>query len=295
MSTGRASSEEIRAFWADELPKAPASFTLGEAPCQTRVGRYEEVSFVADDGQKLEGRFIVPRLMKPAGVVLELHDVGRGMRGWLHLSRWLPLGCAVLSFERRSWREDLTEGYEHASPDPADLAFVRQIKDATSAFLLAQELIPDVPALIFGEGLGAGLGLAAGALGELQGSAPAALALLNPVPGDAACVLSSGTPEGPSASIVAWARGADPEGEGGDALFRTLSYADAEAFAPWLAAPVLLGTSLLDTYAPPAAQDRIASSLGNLVCRKTYPRWAHERVNAFEDTAFSFFQPYIAF
>lgn len=295
MSGERAGADEVRAFWEGELPEAPASFHLEDAPLQTRVGRYEEVLFVADDGQEIPGRFIAPRLMAPAGVVLELHDVGRGMRGWHHLSRWLPLGCAVLSFERRPWHEDLTEGYEPFSPDPARLAFVRQIKDATEAFLLAQELAPDVPALIFGEGLGAGLGLAAGVLGELAGAAPAALALLNPVPGDAGCVLAAGAPEGPSASIVAWARREDPEGEGADALFRTLSFADAEAFAPFLTAPVLLGTSLLDMCVPPAAQMRIAHALGNLVCQKTYPRWAHERVNAFEDTAFSFFQPFIAY
>lgn len=294
MSAERASSEELGAFWGKRLPEVPGISSREEQAFQTKTGCYESVRFAADDGEGLSARFISPRLMEPEAVVLELHDAGRGMRGWHHLGRWLALGCAVLSFERRAWSEDLTEGFSLEDPAPEHLALVQQIRDAASALLLAGALVPDAPVLVFGEGLGAGLGLAVGALAERVGHAPSALALLNPLPGDARTVLAAPAPEGPSASIVSWERQHDPEGRWADELFWALSFAEPEAFAPWLTSPVLLGTSLLDAASPPAAQERIAEALGNLVCHKTYPRWAHERVNAFEDAAFSFFQPYIA-
>ena len=51
--------------------------------------------------------------------------------------------------------------------------------------------------------------------------------------------------------------------------------------------PVLLGTSRMDEVAPPAAQDLLADALPNLV-RKNYPKYVHERINAFENEFLAF-------
>ena len=58
---------------------------------------------------------------------------------------------------------------------------------------------------------------------------------------------------------------------------------DLKNLAPLCMSPLLLGTCLMDTYAPPKGQ---AAIYNNLQCEKqwkTYPKYAHERVNFFEN------------
>ena len=59
------------------------------------------------------------------------------------------------------------------------------------------------------------------------------------------------------------------------------------ADAPRIDCPVLLGTSRMDEIASPSAQDELAGRLQNLV-RKNYPKYVHERINAFENEFLSF-------
>lgn len=57
--------------------------------------------------------------------------------------------------------------------------------------------------------------------------------------------------------------------------------------APHVTCPVLLGTSRMDEVAPPASQDILADALPNLI-RKNYPKYVHERINAFENEFLAF-------
>ena len=57
--------------------------------------------------------------------------------------------------------------------------------------------------------------------------------------------------------------------------------------APQVSCPVLLGTSRMDDIASPSAQDELAALLPNLV-HKNYPKYVHERINAFENEFLSF-------
>ena len=62
---------------------------------------------------------------------------------------------------------------------------------------------------------------------------------------------------------------------------------DVARIACGCACPVLLGTCMLDLQATPEAQDVLAQALPQ-VRRLHYPRYAHERVNAFEDEVMVF-------
>ena len=57
--------------------------------------------------------------------------------------------------------------------------------------------------------------------------------------------------------------------------------------ADQISCPVLLGSSRMDELASPAAQDQLAEGLANCV-HKNYPKFAHERINAFENEFLAF-------
>ena len=59
-------------------------------------------------------------------------------------------------------------------------------------------------------------------------------------------------------------------------------------------AEVLLGSCLMDTYAPPQGQAAIYNRLGGPKQWKMYPKYVHERVNFFENQMLFFFKNGIA-
>ena len=71
-------------------------------------------------------------------------------------------------------------------------------------------------------------------------------------------------------------------------LFGVLDYVDTANFARGLGAELLLGTALMDTAATPASQFAIVNQVPGPKRHLTYPKWGHERVNAFEDQLLQF-------
>ena len=69
---------------------------------------------------------------------------------------------------------------------------------------------------------------------------------------------------------------------------------DLANFAPLCRAEVLLGSCLMDTYAPPQGQAAIYNRLGGPKQWKMYPKYVHERVNFFENQMLFFFKNGIA-
>lgn len=65
---------------------------------------------------------------------------------------------------------------------------------------------------------------------------------------------------------------------------------DAANFAPLCRAEVLLGTCLMDEYAPPKGQAAIYNRLTCPKQWKLYPKYVHERVNFFENQMLCFFK-----
>lgn len=214
-------------------------------------GVYERLTVTFD------GRSVTARVIRPAAdgvhpLLLMYHDLNRGVRGWHHITRFLALGFGVVAPEAEPFREDW-------KVQPAQAAFRQRYLDALAVAKAALALpwVDTGRVYTFGEGFGGGLALLAASL------CPAVFrcAALNPLPGDFAGL---GLP-------------------GYDEL-------DAANFAPLCRAEVLLGTCLMDEYAPPKGQAAIYNRLTCPKQWKLYPKYVHERVNFFENQMLCFFK-----
>ncbi len=235
--------------------------------------RYATLKMHSLDDNAMEARLIVPVSEGPHPVVLAFHDANRGVRGWQHLTRFVALGYAVLSLQNRTGvagvlvPEPLSvgDGLGVAMRVGAEQAprLYRQLDPETQqalagtytdALVLAHactriEGLAAGRLLCWGEGLGAGLALVVGSLVPVLG-----VAALNPLPA---------------------------------ALDASAAEVDVARISAGLSVPVLLGSCLLDLQATPEAQDVVATGLTQ-VQRLRYPRYTHERVNAFEDELLAF-------
>jgi cephalosporin-C deacetylase-like acetyl esterase len=230
--------------------------------------RYADLELSSLDGSPIEARLIVPQTEGSHPVVVVFHDATRPIRGWQHLTRFVALDYAVLALKNRPGVEGVLVDEPLAVGDGLGVAvrigtekaprLSRVVDEKTQQTLMgvyADALVLahaahrieglDVSRIVcWGEGLGGGVALAAASLVGAAGAAA-----LNPLPA---------------------------------ALDASAEQVDVAVIAKGYDNPVLLGTCLLDLQATPEAQDLLASGLGQ-VERLRYPRYAHERVNAFED------------
>lgn len=211
---------------------------------------FERGTSAPSDASKADLRILCPVAEGPYPLLVLFHDATRPPRGWHHLLRYVGFGWAVVQ---------LDAAYEPAGASlrQADSpAYAAAVEEALAAYRTAAEL----------------------AAGRVAQSSPLARA-------DAARMAVFG------------------EGFGGE-----LALELARVERPWLAAainpypisrplqelaegidcPVLLGTCGMDELADPAAQDELAARLPE-VTHKHYPKYIHERVNAFENELFAFF------
>lgn len=198
-------------------------------------------------------RRLTARCIRPADgarhpLMLFYHDLNRGPRGWHHMTRFLAFGYGVVALEAVPFQGDWTKGEPNFRQRYLDALAVGK---AAMALPWAEE--PHV--VTFGEGFGGGLALLAAAMlpGDIR------CAMLNPMPGDF--------------------RGLGCKG---------MDMVDLVNFAPLCRGPVLLGTCLMDTYAPPKGQAAIYNNLNCEKQWKIYPKYTHERVNFFENAFVSF-------
>ena len=252
---------------------AACELTLNPLDLGNACASYATLHVSALDGQQLAARLIVPQTPGAHPIVLAFHDATRGVRGWHHLTRFVALDCAVLALENRPGVEGVLISEPPVVGDGLGIAMrlagdepphIGRSLDATTrtavAATFADALVlahvarrldgVDTSRLIcWGEGLGGGIALVVAAL-----AGTFAAAALNPLPA---------------------------------ALDEAACDVDVARIAAGLACPVLLGTCQLDLQATPEAQDAIAAGLGS-VTHVRYPRYLHERVNAFEDALLSF-------
>ena len=73
----------------------------------------------------------------------------------------------------------------------------------------------------------------------------------------------------------------------------TGAYADCAQYAAQLVCPLLMGTSGMDTIAPPDAQNAVYDAASCNKKRYIYVKYTHERINAFEDRVLAFFHPMV--
>lgn len=234
--------------------------------------RYADMKLSSLDGSSLEARLVVPETEGSHPVVLMFHDATRPIRGWQHLTRFVALGYAVLALQNRPDANGVLVEEPLAVGDGLGVAMRLGAEKAprlqravgeetqrvlagvyTDALVLAHaacriEGLDASRMVCWGEGLGGGVALVTASLIGAAGAAA-----LNPLP-------AALDPMAEQVDVAAISKGYDN--------------------------PVLLGTCLLDLQATPEAQDVLAAGLGN-VERLRYPRYAHERVNAFEDQLLS--------
>ena len=272
--------DDLAAFWEPHVAaaEAPREVALRPAVVRTPCAEYLELGCAATDGAPLVARALVPLGAGPHPSALVLHDLGRPQRGWLHLTRFVAAGYAVVAPERRPW-----------SGEALGQATLAQLVDDALVAACAAATLPRVDgrALVaWGEGLGGGLAVAVSAL--LPGRVRAAAAL-NPLPADLRGMWEQGATGPVGEALDRHFRDADPTCARADEWFCALAYADPASLATLLACPYLQGTCLLDQSAPPVAQcalyNRVPGARKRLV---TYPRHAHERVNDFEDRLLEF-------
>lgn len=282
-----AEPEDFDAFWAERARRAaePREVVSEPVGLDTPRATYRRLSFDALDGHRLHARAIVPTSAGEHPCVLVFHDMDRGSRGWFHLTRFTALDLAVVELERRPWAADVAAGWEG---EPADLALVRLIEDALVCSHVAAAL-PGVDAtrlMTWGEGAGGALAVDTAALvpGVVR------CAALGTAFADLRASWEAGATGPALAGIVAHFRDADPTASDGERFFSALAYADTASFAPRLpeGCELLMGCALMDQLAPPRSQYAVHN---RATCPKrmvSYPKYAHERINDFENRLLDF-------
>lgn len=163
-------------YWRKQNDHAKQTAVLHEEelPFHSPNVRYSLVSFKGTDGRSLQARCLCPRTDGRFPTVLLFHDIGRGARGWHHMTRFAALGFAVVALENRS-------GYKEGA-DLSQQDVVQLYCDALCAMHAAQSLKnTDTSRLMtFGEGFGGGLAIVSAAMSER----PVFCAALNPTPAD---------------------------------------------------------------------------------------------------------------
>ena len=278
---------DFGSFWRrrDAAAEAcAATSTATELPSKNLLAAYSRVCVASTDGRWLTVRVIEPRTSGPHPVVVMFHDLGRGARGWHHMTRFVALGYGVVAVEARAWSTDVTEGWELG---PRGLAFTQVIDDALVSAHLALSL-PWVDAsrvVTWGEGLGGALAIdVAAVLGKRVWRCAAA----NPMPADFRGAWESGFEKGAYAGLRTHFRDVDPTAARADELFSALAYVDAMFFSPALESRLLVGVGLDNDVSAPSSQ---YAAFNRATCEKaliSYPKWGHERINDFEDELLGF-------
>lgn len=168
---------DFEAVWRGRWAKAaPAGEVLVERlPFQNAQAAYQQWSVPAPNGREIRARYIRPAREGAFPTVLMFHDLGRGVRGWHHMTRFVALGYAVAALENQTsvadWRRDW-----------AALSLEDRYLDALTLAHAAIGLSSTDPArlMTWGEGFGGGLAIVAASLvpGVIR------CAALNPLPGD---------------------------------------------------------------------------------------------------------------
>lgn len=242
-------------FWREHWARATpcGEVRMEQVPYQNPAADYALLTFPVPGGRTLRARYIRPSGGGRFPTVLMFHDLGRGVRGWHHMTRFIALGYAVAALENQTSVTDWRAGLE-------ELDLEERYTDALALAHTVSGLPHTDPDRLctWGEGFGGGLAVVTAALLPDGGKCAA----LNPMPADLRSVCG--------------------------ASFSMADYLDPVSFAPMLKGPLLLGTGLLDRTAPPDGQYTI---FNRAACPKThliYPKYEHERINAFENELLKF-------
>lgn len=235
-------------YWQDKMEQL-GDLQITREPIQlgNPCAVYEQLQIQTQQGETVAARYI-----RPAGsgdsypTLLMYHDMGRGVRGWHHMTRFAGIGYAVIALENRIGTDVTMETIDQAT---LEQCYVDALTVAKAALLLPETNEAQLAA--WGEGFGGGLAMAVSAVLPQE----VHCACLHPMPAE---------------------------------LPAELGYLDIENFACYLHAPLLMGTAMMDETASPWGQ---YASYHRAPCSKrqlVYPKYAHERINAFENEHIKF-------
>lgn len=224
-------------------------------PFHNSVAVYEQWTLPAPGGGEIRARYIRPVGWKPFPTVFMFHDLGRSVRGWHHMTRFISLGFAIVALENRTTVTDWEKNGSLLDLETRYLDALTLCKYAVSLLLTDSGRL-----MTWGEGFGGGLALMTAAL--VPGVTRCGV--LNPLPGD----------------LRTFGRWEDP--------METDHY-DLVNFAPLIKSTVLFGTAIMDQIAPPKMQYAIYHHIPGPKRHLVYPKYGHERINFFEDELLKFF------
>lgn len=244
--------ENFFEVWQQRMRQPVRQVQVETVPFANRAAKYETVTLTTERGT------IRARCIRPSGdgchpLMLMFHDLNRGIRGWHHMTRFIAQGYAVLAPEIPVKTDDWKTA-------PEQLRLGDAIQDALLCTHYAHSLsfVDKERVVTWGEGLGGGLAIAAAAM--LPGTVKCCA--LNPLPGDI-------------------------RGTCGEAAQDQDDW-DIANFAPFVKGEVRMGICLMDEVAPPEGQYAIYNRLTCAKRKKVYPKYAHERVNFFENECLRF-------
>lgn len=276
----------FESFWETSVAFAQNAQveSVVELPSASQTATFKRITFVSTDQTQLSARVILPAGALAAGLtiaelpaVVLFSDLGRGVRGWLHLLRFSALGMPVVALEARpceaqlkdAWRGALSaEELAHAliNPDDAASSTLKQlIDDALVTTAVASRFLGRTT-VTWGEGLGGSQALFAAAL--LPKAVSATMAL-NPLFADNATTLRAHVGCGDT-----------PQS---DAAIDAVGLLDSACAAELVRVPALIGTALLDQSAPTEGTFALYNRLPGQKEMRVYPKYGHERINQFEN------------
>lgn len=276
---------DFDAFWTGRRELAAGTEVLSAEPAgiENPAASYSVVRYSAG-GRTLTARCVRPRTDGAVPAVLLFSDFDRAVRGWFHMSRFAALGFAVLAPVREGVMPDAAAGWRDA---PEGLALAELYTDALRLSCAAAQLpgIDGGRLIPWGEGLGGALAVVTAAM---RPEAAEKCAALGPALADIPLLWQTGTGTGPLAGIQRHFRDEDPAHREAEAFFHAMGYVDCVNFAKLVRCPLLLGTGLMDSLSPPLAQAALFNRVPGEKQLVTYPKYAHERINEFENELLRF-------
>ena len=247
---------DFEAFWKQQMDPGGVSVCAEALSFCSETAVYETLT-ISHSGGTVKARSIRPAGNGPFPLILMFHNWTRGIRGWHHMTRFIALGYAVIALEAEPFLADWKQ-----FPEQAQL--FHRYQDALILAGAARTLsyVDAGKIVTWGEGFGGGLAVAAAAMLPERAGCMA----LNPMPADIRSVCT----------------------QADDSLQSRLDYTDTASFAAFVRGPALIGVCLMDEIAKPEGQYAIFNRLSCPKTLKVYPKYGHERVNAFENEILSF-------
>lgn len=245
---------DLKNQWYRKLPSARDILVRAEnIPFHNPCAVYERLSISCAGQVIADARCIRPVGDGPFPTIFMFHDIGRKVRGWHHMTRFVACGYAVIALENCS----IPDSVQDLTAQILEQNYVAAYAAAVAA--LALPFTDNDHLAAWGEGFGGALAVFTAAM--LPGAVRCAV--LNPMP-------------------------ADFHGEDNNSIKDEANSLDPVNFASLLRGPLLIGTGLMDKTAPPKAQYAIYNRADCPKRHLVYPKYEHERNNFFENELLKF-------